>query len=101
MFVELYDVNNPNYLMVGRYDGEKVVKLNYNEYHPYGITPKNTGQKMLIESMMHNPNDAPLVIVKGGAGTGKTYQTLACVLEQTKNSTDTDVYEQIIISTSV
>lgn len=97
-FVELNEVNNPFHKIIGRFDGERVVSLNYGNYYPYGIKPKNSGQIMLIEAMMTSCEKAPIVIVKGGAGTGKTYQTLACALEQTVES---DTYDTIMISTSV
>ena len=100
-FVELTHVDIPNYKHIGRYTGEKIVCLKYEDYHPYGITPKNLGQQMLIEAMMTSAEEAPIVIVKGGAGTGKTYQTLACALEQTSGAGNFDTYDQIIISTSV
>lgn len=97
LFLEITAIDNPSFTLLGRYDGEQVVKLNYDEYHPFKITPKNSGQKMLIEAMMMDCNTAPIVIVKGGAGTGKTYQTLACALEQV---VEQNLYEQILISTS-
>lgn len=98
LFVEMTAINSNGYRAVGRFDGEKIVKLAYENYHPFGISAKNSGQIMLIEAMMIDSSLAPIVIVKGGAGTGKTYQTLACALEQ---AYEEDVYEQIMISTSV
>lgn len=100
-FIELTHADKENWKEVGRYDGVKIVTLKYEDYHPYGITPKNLGQQMLIEAMMTSAEEAPIVIVKGGAGTGKTYQTLACALEQTAGAGNFDTYDQIIISTSV
>lgn len=97
-FVEFSDINNPYNHRIGRFDGEKIVKLNYERYYPFGIKAKNAGQVMLIEALLTSFENAPIVIVKGGAGTGKTYQTLACALDQTwENKT----YDSIMISTSV
>lgn len=97
-FVELSDFNNPFNIQLGRYNGEKIVYLNFQNYYPYGIKAKNAGQVMLIEAMLTNCSEAPIVIVKGGAGTGKTYQTLACALDQT---VENNTYNTIMISTSV
>ena len=97
-FVELYDANNPYNVQLGRYNGENIVGLNFEKYYPYGIIAKNAGQVMLIEAMLTNCSEAPIVIVKGGAGTGKTYQTLACALDQT---VENNTYDSIMISTSV
>lgn len=98
LFFELSALDQPSLNVIARYDGEKIVRLNYGDsYSPYGITPKNAGQKMLIEALMMDCAVAPIVIVKGGAGTGKTYQTLACALEQVSEQ---KIYSQIMISTS-
>lgn len=85
---------------LGRYDGEKIVKLNYINYHPYGITPKHAGQNMLLEALMEKVDKAPLVIVKGGAGTGKTFMSLAVALDQTFKATNKS-YTRIMVTTPV
>lgn len=50
---------------------------------PYGITPKNAGQAMLLEALL---GESPLVICNGPAGTGKTLLAVACGLEQVTES---------------
>lgn len=90
-------IKSPTSSAIGRYDGKNIVKLNYQDYHPYGITPKNIGQKMIVEALMESTERAPLVIIKGGAGTGKTYQSLAVALEQTLLASP-KVYSQILVS---
>ena len=76
------------------YDGDKIIPIGANQ-NPYGIKPKNVRQKFLIHALM-DP-DTPLVIVKGNAGTGKTFCSLAAGLEQTVHS---DIYNQILITKS-
>ena len=49
--------------------------------HPYGVIPKNNGQKFMIEALMADFKEAPLVIFKGPAGTAKTFMSLAVGLE--------------------
>jgi PhoH-like ATPase len=72
LFLQITSPNNEK-SSLARFNGKEIVKLNYNDYHPYRITAQNAGQLMLLESLMEGPETAPLVIIKGGAGTGKTY----------------------------
>lgn len=94
MFLEIkaYDSNQS---ALGRYDGEKIVPLVFgvNNY-PYGIMAKNAGQQMLLECLLTDWEKAPLVIVKGGAGTGKTYCSLAYALNQLE-----DFQSRILVAT--
>ncbi|MFQ9501807.1 MAG: PhoH family protein [Clostridia bacterium] len=66
---------------LGRVKGGEIVKLQYENYHPYGVIPKNNGQKFMIEALMADFKEAPLVIFKGPAGTAKTFMSLAVGLE--------------------
>ena len=96
LFLNISCLDNPKISVLARFDGEKIVHLNFAEYHPYGITTKKVGQIMALEALMASPEDAPLVVIKGGAGTGKTYLSMAAALEQTVN---TGVYERILVTT--
>lgn len=60
----------------------KIVPLVYDDYHPYGVIPRNVGQRFMIEALMMDYEEAPLVIIKGPAGTAKTFMSLAVGLEQ-------------------
>ncbi len=84
---------------LARYNGQEIVKLNFLDYHPYGITPINAGQRMILEALLTNPKEAPIVIIKGGAGTGKTFLSLAVALEQTTEAEK--IYSQILVSSPV
>jgi PhoH-like ATPase len=77
----------------------KEIEFILNEYHPYGITGKNIGQKFAIDAMMRSAEDIPLVILQGGSGTGKDFITLACGLEQTFNGYAD--YRRILITREV
>lgn len=83
---------------IGRFDGQNIVKLNYLTYHPYGVTPKNAGQEMLLEALLLE--QIKLVIIKGGAGTGKTFMSLAVGLDQTFKASKKP-YSQIMVTTPV
>lgn len=82
---------------LGRFDGQRIVPLAFKKKHPYGVTPRNVGQTFLQEALMTSAEEAPLVIVKGIAGTAKTFYALACglwaIMEQ-----DAPVYRRILIS---
>lgn len=67
---------------LGRFDGEKIMPLRFNASRPYGVVPRNVGQYFLQEALMEDPEVAPLVIVKGKAGTAKTFYSLAVGLEK-------------------
>lgn len=96
LFLKISCLENPKIGVIGRFDGEKIVHLNFANEHPYGIETKKVGQIMALEALMASPESAPLVVIKGGAGTGKTYMSMAAALEQTiRNS----VYERILVTT--
>jgi len=64
---------------LGIFKDGKIVKLRHQEKHPYGVNPKNVGQKFMLEALLDD--ECPLVIIKGNAGTGKTFCTLATGLQ--------------------
>ena len=82
---------------LGRFEGKKIVPLSFHKKKPYGVSPRNVGQKFLQEALMADAEGAPLVIVKGMAGTAKTFYTLAvglhAMLEQ-----EEPAYRRILIS---
>ena len=71
-------------------------KLEYRKSTPYGISPRNAGQYFLQEALMQPAEKAPLVIVKGMAGTSKTFYSLAVGLEKLHNH-PTGEYRRILI----
>lgn len=83
--------------LLGRVQGDRIVPLEYKKSKPYGISPKNSGQYFLQEALMQPAYKAPLVIVKGMAGTAKTFYSLAVGLEKLLNN-PTGEYRRIIIS---
>lgn len=83
---------------IGRVDGEFIVPLVYENHHPYGITAKNVGQKFMIEAMMMDWEKSSLVIVKGPAGTAKTFVSLAVGLQKIEESKEYP--QKILISRS-
>lgn len=88
-----------NHPILARYDGEKIVPLKFAEYNPYNIKAKKLGQKFALEALMTSAEEAPIVIIKGGAGTGKTIVSLAAALQQTVEKDK--VYSQILVTTPI
>lgn len=82
---------------LGRFDGQRIVPLAFKKRHPYGVTPRNVGQTFLQEALMASAEEAPLVIVKGIAGTAKTFYTLACGLSAIMEQEE-PAYRRILIS---
>ena len=86
-----------NKTQLGRYNGGKIVPLNHRKATPYGIRPRNAGQYFLQEALMESAQVAPLVIVKGMAGTAKTFYSLAVGLEKVMELNKKE-YRKIMIS---
>ena len=81
---------------LGRFNGERIVPLAHKKKKPYGVTPRNVGQQFLQEALMTGPEEAPLVIVKGMAGTAKTFYTLAVGLNAMMEQ-DEPLYRRILV----
>ncbi len=89
----LLPINNEFYIIhnecairetqLGRYNGTRIVPLNSINLQPFGVTPRSVGQRFMQEALMADVNEVPLVIIKGPAGTAKTFYALAAGLEQT------------------
>lgn len=77
----------------GKYREGKIISLNRDVLKPYGVTPRNVGQRMLLDALLAPVEEIPLVIVKSCAGTGKTFLTLAAAMQKTVRE---DIYSRII-----
>ena len=81
---------------LGRVVDGVIRKLEFRKSAPYGISPRNAGQYFLQEALMQPAEKAPLVIVKGMAGTSKTFYSLAVGLEKLLNH-PTGEYRRILV----
>lgn len=88
-----------NHPVLARFDGEKILPLRFAECYPYNIRAKKLGQHFALEALMTSAEEAPIVIIKGGAGTGKTIVSLAAALQQTIENDR--VYSQILVTTPI
>ncbi len=83
--------------LLGRYDGNRIVPLVYLKKEPFDVKPKNVGQRFMQEALMYDAETAPLVIIKGAAGTAKTFYALAVGLEKVMNSHEKE-YRRILVT---
>lgn len=83
--------------VLGRVCKTLIIPLEYGKHKPYGIAPRNAGQYFLQEALMQPAEIAPLVIVKGMAGTAKTFYSLAVGLEKLLNN-PTGEYRRMMIT---
>ncbi len=95
-FFIIHSNSNEKQTALGRFDGKEVVSLNFLQERPFGVTPRNAGQKFMQEALMMDADKAPLVIIKGPAGTAKTFYSLAAglhkiMIEQSK------LYRKILV----
>ena len=81
---------------LGRVEKGMIRKLDYRKSTPYGVKPRNAGQYFIQEALMQPAEKAPLVIIKGIAGTSKTFYSLAVGLEKMLNHY-TGEYRRILI----
>ncbi len=86
-----------NKSLLGRFNGEFIVPLTSLDKKPFGVKPRSAGQRFLQESLMASANEAPLVIVKGTAGTAKTFYSLAVGLQGILEEKE-PVYRRILVS---
>jgi PhoH-like ATPase len=95
-FVILTSSESSKHTALGRYDGEKIVALKYMEERPFGVKTRNVGQKFMQEALMMSCDETPLVIVKGAAGTAKTFFALAVGLHKIMNQKEKQ-YRKILV----
>lgn len=96
-FFILHDELEPKTTHLGRFDGERIVPLRSLSRRPFGVTARTVGQRFLQEALMADAKEAPLVVVKGPAGTAKTFYALAAGLHQIMEE-DEPRFRRILIS---
>ena len=95
-FVILKTDQSSKKTLLGRVSGGRVVPLVYKKSKPYGVSPRNDGQYFMQEALMTDADTAPLVIIKGMAGTAKTFYALAVGMEKVYNNPSKE-YRRIIV----
>lgn len=82
-------------VLLAKVRNNHIVRLQYDSVKPFGVQPRNTGQRFAIEALLAPAKEIPLVILKGSAGTAKTFLTLACALQQ---CAEENIYRKITIT---
>lgn len=98
-FCLLRSETRPTRTQLGFYNGAQVVALRHSRQAPFGVRPKNVGQHFLQEALLEPCKNAPLVIVKGPAGTAKTFYSLAVGLHSILNEKE-PAYRKILLCRS-
>lgn len=93
-FVILHSLSNNKHTALGRYDGKSIVPLLFMSEFPFNVKPRNANQKFIQEALMLDADTAPLVILKGPAGTAKTFYSLAVGLHKVL---DERLYRKILV----
>lgn len=93
-FIILVSDTNPKKTILGKYQNGSIVPLLYDSCSPFGVKPRNVGQKFVQESLIDN--NVPLVIIKGAAGTAKTFYSLAVGLSKVMETSPKE-YRKILI----
>ena len=93
-FLIIHSLTNMNHAALGRFDGNRIVKLMHSNERPFGVTPRNAHQKFIQEALLTDTDHAPLVILKGPAGTAKTFYSLAAGLQKV---VEESVYRKILV----
>jgi PhoH-like ATPase len=100
-FLLIRSTENEKQTALGRFDGSKVVHLKYRNHTPFGVTPRNIGQIFMQECLMLGADEAPLVIIKGPAGTAKTFYSLAVGLHRFIDCRPRDYHHLLICRPNV
>ncbi|MBC2582172.1 PhoH family protein [Clostridium sp. DJ247] len=95
-FIMIHCLQNPKQTALGRFDGKKIVPLYYKDNIPLGVSTRNVGQKFILEALFTDAEKAPLVIIKGPAGTAKTLFSLAVGLHKILEE-GTEQYRRILV----
>lgn len=95
-FLIIHSCNNDKQTALGRFDGKEIVGLRFLHEKPFGVLPRNAGQKFMQEALMIDADRAPLVILKGPAGTAKTFYSLAVGLHKIM-AEQSKLYRKILV----
>ncbi len=78
-FLIIHCNDNDKQTALGRFDGKVIRPLLYKDNNNImGISPRNVGQKFMLECLSMDAKKAPLVIIKGPAGTAKNVIFISC-----------------------
>lgn len=89
----MHSAENNRKSALGKFNGKIIVPLVYKDVIPMGISPRNVGQKFMLEALMTSAKEVPLAIIKGPAGTAKTLFSLAVGLHKILENEEESIEE--------
>jgi PhoH-like ATPase len=95
-FITIQCKDNPELLCI--YRQGKISRLNEGMTRAFSVIPRNNAQAYALYALMAPVEDIPLVILRGSAGTAKTFLSLAAGLEQVYDDPVVRRYNKVLIS---
>ena len=83
---------------LAEYRNHELKLIDTRTLHPCHVQPKNASQTFALWALMQPVEEIPFVILKGPAGTAKTFLSLAAGLDQTYDSKTHRSYDSVLIS---
>lgn len=80
------------------YRNHELKLIDTKTLHPCHVQPKNASQTFALWALMQPVEEIPFVILKGPAGTAKTFLSLAAGLDQAYDSRAHRSYDSVLIS---
>lgn len=80
------------------YRNHELRLINAKTLHPCHVQPKNASQTFALWALMQPVEEIPFVILKGPAGTAKTFLSLAAGLDQAYDIGPHKAYDSVLIS---
>lgn len=80
------------------YRNHELKLIDTKTLHPCHVQPKNASQTFALWALMQPVEEIPFVILKGPAGTAKTFLSLAAGLDQAYDSRTHRSYDSVLIS---
>ena len=93
-YLLIHSTINPDHSALGFFNGKEIEKLETDCFSPFGVKPRNISQKFAMHALLKSSQEVPLVIIKGPAGTAKTFLSLACGLQQVIKD---NIYKKILL----
>lgn len=94
-FLLIHNSDDPNSTALAWYKDGNIMLIN-TELHPFNIKAKNASQKFALAALMAPAYEIPLVILRGAAGTSKTFLSLASGLDSVLD--DRKGYQKVMIT---
>lgn len=80
-YLIIHDQLDPKHTILGRFSHGTIRRL-YTLSKYCKVKPRNVGQQFAIDALMAPPDEIPLVILSGEAGTAKTFLSITCGMDQ-------------------